>query len=41
MKWLIWVWIYLTLTLATALGWSDAATLLDYLAGGWAWISLE
>jgi hypothetical protein len=37
MKLLIWIWIYLTLAVATALGWHDAGTLLDYLAGGWSW----
>lgn len=41
MNWRIWIWIYLTLAIAAALGWRDAGTLLDYLAGGWTWASPE
>jgi hypothetical protein len=41
MKTLIWVWILVTLALAAAFGWRDAGTLLDCMAGGWAWISAD
>lgn len=41
MKILIWVWILVMLALAVALGWRDAGILLEWMAGGWAWISAE
>jgi hypothetical protein len=41
MKTLIWIWILVMLAFAAAFGWRDAGSLLECMAGGWAWISAE